>query len=372
MKVLYDATPLLMRSAGVKNYHHALLRQLIPAIWPHQIALYPWLEGLPPNENQRSNYSAWKTYAGLGTMLASNWLRLPLARIQARGADLFHVTHHLWRPPQLGLLTSMVHDPTPLTMPECHTESNIRYFERFVRHTLPRLDALIVPSHAVKRDLVRECGASEERITVIPHGVDEDFFQATPAQREVARQSYELPDRYMLFVGSVEPRKNLMGLLDALELLPDNLRRQFPLLLVGPHGWKNERIQKRLARTDHVRVLGYVRRELLPAVYESCSLFVFPSLYEGFGMPALEAMAAGAPVLASNVSALPEVVGDAGLLVRPDDPRKMAESMRHALEDQHTAALMGGHARQRARQFTWERCAMETKKFFEETLEDSR
>ncbi|MBI1353574.1 MAG: glycosyltransferase [Acidobacteria bacterium] len=371
MKVLYDATPLLMRSAGVKNYHYSLLLRLLPSIWPHQMELFPWLGSLPPNENQRSNYPAWQTYAGLGTMLASNWLGLPLARLQAQGADLFHVTQHLWRPPQTARLTSMVHDPTPLTMPECHTESNVRYFERFVERTLPRLDALITPSYAVKRDLVRYCGAAEERITVIPHGVDEDFFEATPAQREVARQTYELPDRYMLFVGSVEPRKNLTGLLDALEMLPDSLRRQVPLLLVGPHGWKNEEIQKRLAKTDHVRTLGYVKRELLPAVYEACSLFVFPSLYEGFGMPLLEAMAAGAPVLSSNTSAMPEVVGDAGLLVGPQEPHRMAEAIRNALEDQHTAALMGGQARQRARRFTWERCALETKKFFEETLEEA-
>ncbi len=369
MKVLYDAIPLLMRSAGVKNYHYALLRRLIPVIRPHELALFPWLKDLPANENQRSNYSALRTYAGLGTMLGSNYLRLPLPGVAARGADLFHITHHLWNPPGSVRLSTMVHDPTPLTMPECHTESNIRYFERFVEKTLPRLDSVITPSHAVKRDLVRYCAASEERITVIPHGVDEDFFEVTPAQREVVRQTHDLPDRYILFVGSVEPRKNLMRLLEAFDLLPEQLRARFPLLLAGPEGWNNEEIQKRLGKTRHVRVLGFVRRELLPALYESCSLFVFPSLYEGFGMPALEAMAAGAPVMASKRSALPEVVGGAGLLVHPKKPEKMAEAMRSVLEDPHTAALMGGQARQRARQFSWERCALETKKFFEETLD---
>lgn len=369
MKVLYDATPLLMRSAGVKNYHYALLRRLIPTIWPNEIELFPWLKELPANDNQGSNYSKLETYAGLGAMLGSNYLGLPLPHMAARRADLFHITHHLWHPPRLARLSSMVHDPTPLTLPECHTSSNIRYFERFVEKTMPKLDAIVTPSYAVKRDLVRYCAASEERITVIPHGVDEDFFEATPAQREVARQTYDLPDRYILFVGSVEPRKNLLRLLEAYDLLPEKLRAQHPLLLVGPPGWNNEEIQKRLSKARHVRVVGFVRRELLPAVYESCSLFAFPSLYEGFGMPVLEAMAAGAPVMTSKRSALPEVVGQTGLLVHPKKPEEMAEAMRSVLEDSHNAALMGGQARQRARQFTWDRCAAETKKFFEETVE---
>lgn len=369
MKVLYDATPLLMRSAGVKNYHYALLRRLIPVIWPHEISLFPWLDELTPNENERSNYSKLRTYAGLGAMLSSNYLGLPAPHIAARGADLFHITHHLWHPPRSTRLSSMVHDPTPLTLPECHTDSNIRYFERFVERTLPKLDAVIAPSYAVKRDLVRYCAASEERVSVIPHGVDEDFFEATPAQREVARQTYDLPDRYVLFVGSVEPRKNLLRLLEAYEMLPEALRRQNPLLLVGPPGWNNDEIQKRLAKARHVRVVGFVRRELLPAVYEGCSLFAFPSLYEGFGMPVLEAMAAGAPVMTSKRSALPEVLGKTGLLVHPKKPEEMAEAMRGVLEDSHAAALMGAQARQRARQFSWERCALDTKKFFEETVE---
>ena len=140
-------------------------------------------------------------------------------------------------------------------------------------------------------------------------------------------------------------------------------------VLVGPPGWNNDEIQRRLAKARHVRVVGFVRRELLPAVYEGCSLFAFPSLYEGFGMPVLEAMAAGAPVMTSKRSALPEVLGKTGLLVHPKKPEEMAEAMRGGLEDSHTAALMGAQARQRARQFSWERCALDTKKFFEETVE---
>jgi alpha-1,3-rhamnosyl/mannosyltransferase len=358
-----------MRSAGVKNYHHSLLSQLMLLIWPHDLELFPYLHRLAPNHNERSNYSTLDTIKGLGAMLASNYLFAPTVKVAARQADLFHVTPHLWRPPEGPILTSMVHDPTPLIMPEAHTASNVRYFERFARDVMPRLDAMIVPSYAVKHDLVEVCGADEERITVIPHGVDEDFFEATPAQREVARTQYGLPDRYILFVGSVEPRKNLLGLLEAYASLPEQTQRLYPLVIVGATGWKNELIQRAITKNENVRLVGYVSRELLPAVYESCSLFVFPSLYEGFGMPVLEAMAAGRPVVTSNVSALPEVVGDAAIVVDPEDVDALAVAMENVLDDPQTAALMGSEARQRARTFTWERCALETKHFFEMTAD---
>jgi glycosyltransferase involved in cell wall biosynthesis len=234
---------------------------------------------------------------------------------------------------------------------------------------LPRLDAMIVPSYAVKNDLVQHCGADEERITVIPHGVDDEFFEATPAQREVACSQYSLPERYMLFVGSVEPRKNLAGLLEAFSSLPEKTQRDYPLVLAGATGWKNEDIGRTIARNPNVRAIGYVSRDLLPAVYESSSVFVFPSHYEGFGMPVLEAMAAGIPVITSNVSGLPEVLGDAGILVDPDDAGALAEAITSVLEDPQTANLMGSAARQRARRFPWEKCALETKRFFEVVAE---
>ena len=365
MRIAYDATPLLMRSAGVKNYHHSLLTQLLPLIWPHEIRLFPYLDALTPNYNERSNYSFLETIRGLGSILASNYLFLPTIHKAVGGADLFHVTPHLWRPPEGPVLTSMVHDPTPLLMPEAHTPSNVRYFERFASVILPKLDAMIVPSYAVKHDLVEICGADEERITVIPHGVDDEFFEATPAQKEVAHTRHELPDRYLLFVGSMEPRKNLSGLLEAFARLPEKTQQTVPLVIVGATGWKNADIQAAIAKNSNVRPIGYVGRELLPAVYEGCAAFVFPSHYEGFGMPVLEAMAAGAPVITSNVSALPEVIGDAGIAVDPDDTGAIAEAIGNVLDDPQTAALMGSAGRQRARRFTWERCALETKSFFE-------
>ena len=365
MNILYDGTPLLMRSAGVKNYHHALLRHLIPNIAPHRLQLFPFLPSLTANRNERSNYPWLDTKVRLGGILACNYLALPLTQIAARKTDLFHVTPHLWRVPRRICLTAMIHDPTPLLMPECHTPGNVRYFKRFVAKIAPHLDGILVPSQAVKQDLVQNTPVSERQVVVVPHGVDDDFFEATPAAIEMARRTYDLPANYVLTVGSLEPRKNLITLIKAFHQLPENLQRQYPLVITGARGWKNKEMRRWAARSPHVHLTGYVRRRLLPAVYHAASLFVFPSLYEGFGLPLLEAMAARLPVVASNRSAIPEVVGEAGLLVDPHSVETMAAAIERLLAHPDEAATLGEAAHRQARGYSWQITAAATKAFFE-------
>ena len=366
MKILYDATPLLMRSAGVKNYHYELLKRLFDLETAHRLRLFPFLNGLPPNDNERSNYSRWSTVRGLGGLLAANYLKAPFQAVAARGADLFHVTHHLFDPPRGPLLTSMVHDPTPLLMPTCHTQSNIRYFERFVERTLPRLAAVITPSEAVKQDLIAHCGADLEKVRAIHHGVDPVFFDATEAEKREARRTYDLPERFILAVGSVEPRKNLIRLIEAYGGLGAAARERTALVLAGPSGWHDDDIRRRIEQAGNVRSIGYVRRDLLPAVYHLANIFAFPSLYEGFGMPLLEAMAAGTPIVSSNRSAMPEVVGEAGLLVNPEDVDAIRGGLERVINDEELAAKFARSGRERALSFTWEKTAAETLGFLEE------
>ena len=190
MHILYDGTPLLMRSAGVKNYHHSLLKNLIPEITPHRLSLFPFLRTLAPNRNDRSNYPRLGTSWRLGAVLSSNYLHFPLAHFNSTGADLFHATQHVWKLPRGKCLTSMVHDATPLFMPECHTQSNIRYFQAFVGDTLHRLHRVLAPSNAVKNYLVEELRVSEDKVSVVYHGVEESFFETSvSAHFLVARSS---------------------------------------------------------------------------------------------------------------------------------------------------------------------------------------
>jgi alpha-1,3-rhamnosyl/mannosyltransferase len=367
VKVLYDAAPLLMRSAGVKNYHYAVLQRLLAMRPAGQLKMFPYLNGIGTNINEQSNFSPVYSWPRLSGVLASNRFHVPFAHPQALGVDLFHITPHVFHPPAKPLLTSMIHDATPLTHPDCHQRPTIELFQWFVAHTIPRLAAVIVPSQAVKQDLVTQVGMHSTSIEVIHHGVDEDFFEASPEQRGTARRTYGLPDEFVLFVGSMEPRKNLIRLAEAYSQLPERLQARFPLVVVGSAGWHNDEIRAALERSKHVRLVGYVSRALLPAVYSCASLFVFPSLYEGFGMPLLEAMAAGTPVITSNLSAMPEVVGEAGVTVDPYDADEIRDAMCSILEDVNAAALLGARGRDRARRFTWERTAARTWDFFEKT-----
>lgn len=367
MKVLYDAAPLLMRSAGVKNYHHAVLQRLLATVPSGQLRMFPYLSRIGVNINEQSNFSKFYSWLRLAGVLASNRFHIPFAYPQAADVDVFHITPHIYHPPSKPLLTSMIHDATPLTHPDCHQSPTIELFQWFVKHTIPKLASVIVPSEAVKQDLVTQVGLHSTAIEVIRHGVDEDFFEASPEQLGMARRTYGLPDDFVLFVGSMEPRKNLVRLAESHAQLPQSLQARYPLVIVGSAGWHNDEIRTVLERSKHVRLVGYVSRALLPAVYASASLFVFPSLYEGFGMPLLEAMASGTPVITSSISAMPEVVGDTGVTVDPYDTDALRDAMRSLLEDQKAAALHGARGRERARLFTWERTAAFTWEFFEKT-----
>lgn len=367
MNILYDASPLLMRSAGVKNYHHTLLKNLTKKIHPHRLKLFPDLASLTENRNDGSNYPPWDTRLRLGLIVASNYLKFPYASYLAKGADLFHVTPLPWQIPSKLCLTSMIHDPTPVLLPECHTESNIRYFIHFLEHVVPRLRAILVPSQAVKIDLVRHLGIPEERISVVYHGVEDDFFEAQSSSVYRARQTYGLPNTYILTVGTIEPRKNLLTLVKAYSMLRPGLRKEYPLVIAGMSGWKNRQTEKQLAKVGAL-VIGHVRRSLMPALYHSASMFVFPSLYEGFGMPILEAMAAQLPIVTSQVSAMPEIAKEGAIYVDTRSPAELSAAMARVLENADLAARHGLAGRRRARTFTWEQTARQTKDFFENAL----
>jgi glycosyltransferase involved in cell wall biosynthesis len=356
-----------MHSAGVKNYHYALLQRLLKSAPGDQLKLYPYLDGISENFNEGSNFPHWYSTARLVGLVAENRLRVPFAYPQSSQADLFHITPHVYHPPTSRLLTSMIHDATPLTHPECHQAATIELFERFAEKTAPKLSAVIVPSHAVKQDLVSQMGLVGSAIEVIHHGVDEDFFASSPGQHAAARKQYQLPAEFVLFVGSMEPRKNLLRLVEAHGRLPESVQSRYPLVVVGSAGWHNEEIQSVLRRSKHVQMVGYVSRRLLPAVYACASLFAFPTLYEGFGMPLLEAMAAGTPVVTSNVSAMPEVVGDCGITVDPYDVGALRDALVESLEDRNAAAQRASRASVRARGFSWDRTAAQTWAFFQKT-----
>jgi alpha-1,3-rhamnosyl/mannosyltransferase len=281
-----------------------------------------------------------------------------------RGIDIFHASNQVRNPPRNTLLTTTIHDMTAWSHPEMHTAATVAADRRFAEHIIRRARGIITPSESSRRDVVERLGVEPDRVRAIHHGIAETYFAALPA--EPARAHYGLRKPYILFVSTIEPRKNLSRLLDAYEALRPSMREEYDLVIAGPQGWASEQMMARLSASGpNVRYLGYVPERYLPALTAGASVFAYPSLYEGFGFPIAQAMAAGSPVISSNVSSLPEVAGGAALLVDPLSTLELRDAMDRVLTSPSLAAELSAKGRQRAAHFNWERCARETWDFFE-------
>ncbi len=256
-----------------------------------------------------------------------------------------------------------VHDLAFLLFPDLLTRPSARYYSR-VDIAARKADHIIAVSESTKRDTIRLLGVPEEKITVIYEAAHPIFTTITnPEPLERVRARYKLPRDFILFVSTIEPRKNLPTLLRAFRRLRDNYKTEITLAIAGHRGWLVEEVDQTLAELnlgDAVRFLGGIPNEELVYLYNAAKLFVLPSLYEGFGLPPLEAMACGTPVIVSKVSSLPEVVGDAALLVNPEDTDGLTVAMWRLISDENLRREMRAKGLKRAQTFSWERAARAT------------
>ncbi len=285
---------------------------------------------------------------------------LPLAARRA-GVDLLHTlafpTPLLWR----GPAAMTVHDATPWLHPDTVSLGMRLYYRPLFPQALLRAAAVFTVSESSKRDLVSAAGVDPRRIHVTPNGVDARFFEAR------APEGPRAP--YLLAVGTLEPRKNLPVLLDAFRILRRE-GRDLELRLVGRQGWGDLLPLGDLA--PYVRLTGQLGDDELPSLYAGAACFVIPSLYEGFGLPLAEAMAAGTPAVASDIPALREVGGEAVRYARPDSPESFAAVVAAALDRRDETVALGASARQRARRFSWEACARATLGVYRDVLVQRR
>ncbi len=253
-----------------------------------------------------------------------------------------------------------VHDLSFLLYPQGFRALNRYYLQLFTRLSVRRAQRVIAVSESTKRDLVHHYGLSPARIDVVYNGVDAAFRPLPEDQVADFRGRRGLPPRFILFVGTLEPRKNVMRLLHAYARLSPG---RPPLLLIGGRGWLYDELfsaVERLHLSEEVRFVGYVPAEELPWWYNAAELFVYPSLYEGFGLPPLEAMACGTPIITSTASALPEVVGQAGILVHPADTEALAAAIEQVLADRELRERMRAAGLAQARRFSWRQTARGT------------
>lgn len=279
--------------------------------------------------------------------------------------DIFHATHFLAPPIKNSKLVVTIHDLAFVKFPECFTKEQGLEFARQVRQSCYKAHMVISDSCSTKRDIVELFNIPPEKVTVVPLAAQEIFnYQEDSTDGSSILDKHKLIGNYFLFVGTIEPRKNLVRLIQAYDRLPADIKKYYQLVLAGGKGWLNKEIyaeaEKLGLMDEHVKFLGYVPDSELPALLNNATAFVYPSLYEGFGLPPLEAMASGVPVISSNISSIPEVVGDAGILIDPYSVEEISNAMRKIIEDVELAGRMREQGLARARQFSWKNTARAT------------
>jgi glycosyltransferase involved in cell wall biosynthesis len=280
--------------------------------------------------------------------------------ISRAGVDLIH------EPAFVGPLASRcpvvitIHDLSFLFYPQGFRVLNRLYLKLFTRVSVQRARRIIAVSESTKRDLVQQYGISPAKIDVVYNGVDSGFRPLPAAEVAAFKAARGLPDRFILFVGTLEPRKNVIRLIESYARLP---KARPPLMLVGGKGWLYDEMFARveaLDLADEIHIVGYVPAEDLCLWYNAADLFVYPSVYEGFGLPPLEAMACGTPVITSTTSSLPEVMGRAGLLVDPTDTEALTSAMEQVLTSVEVRERMQAAGLARAQGFSWRETARRT------------
>ena len=299
-------------------------------------------------------------------VILSGVLKLPLSNSAAisRELDLFHATdHHI--PLIRGVPTvATIMDLIPLLHPEWIKQDLKSLKSWLFANSIRRADHIITISEYSKQDMVRHLGIEPERISVTPLGVDPIYFERIEApQREAVLDKHGLKPGFFLFVGTLQPRKNLPRVLEAFQQLPEDVRKAHPLVIVGRDGWSNEELLPQLEalqQRGEGRWLNYLPQNEVLALLQSAGALVFASLYEGFGLPVLEAMASGTPVVVTRSSAMPEVAGAAGNYIDADDADGLRDAMSRLIDDQTHWQACREAGLQQARFFSWQRCAQAT------------
>ena len=285
------------------------------------------------------------------------------AGVRRHAIELYHEPNYVPLASELPLVVT-IHDLSWLRHPETHPADRVRWLERGVPPALDRAQAILVDSRFIGNELIATFGVEPARVHTALLGVGKKFRRREPAETRATLGAHALVHgSYVLSLATFEPRKNIAHVLDAYALLPASCRRRFPLVLAGATGWKAAPLVARiraLQARGEVRWLGFVPSAALPDLYAGAAAFVFPSFYEGFGLPPLEAMACGVPALVAGRAALPEVVGDAALVIDPDDPQGTAEALAALLDDLPRRQALGLQAEARAASFTWAACAEAT------------
>jgi len=371
MRIGFDLRPFLRQETGVGVYFRNLLRELASLDHDDEYFLFSssWKDRFPARNIPHFSKMRFRDFHIPVKVL--NFLLYKVGRpkldffFRAK-LDLTHSPVPLFLPTD-GRKIITVCDLFFLERPDLADAQARRNFLKHVGRTVERADGVITISEFSRGVILDRLRADRDRVRAIPLGLDPVFFEDLPSQELAAtRQALDLPERFLLFVGALEPRKNLTGLVEALSIVHSRLEK-IPLLIAGKRGGEYEKVLDRVRRAgleDKIRFLGYVSDVELRRLYRLATVFVFPSLVEGFGLPILEAMASGLPVAASRTSAMPEVAGEAAVYFDPSRPEDIAEAVIRLLEDGALRQRLVEKGRARGRLFSWTTTARQTLDFY--------
>lgn len=373
MRIALDATAMPKRLAGA-GYYSAELMSHIPQ-FDSSNEYIAWV-GNGADELDQPSGTNWTTkHLNRSPLVRLLWQQLVFPRLlRSNRVDLLHSLHY-----SVPLYSSTpyvvtFHDMTFFLFPELHQRYRRLYFNMMMRGSARGARKIIAVSENTRQDIIRIFDVAPERVVTIHSGISSDFRKVTDTgEIEYVRSKYGLPSKYVLSVGLIEPRKNLSTLIRAFGRLDEN-DTAHSLVVVGDKGWMYEGVfdlAQQLERSKRIIFTGYVPRKDLAAIYSSADLFVYPSLYEGFGLPVLEAMACGTPVITSNLSALPEIAGDSAVLVSPRNEAEITEAILRVLSDRALHAELSSKGLQHSRLFSWDATAQKTIAVYRDAIANS-
>jgi glycosyltransferase involved in cell wall biosynthesis len=379
MRVALNATALLSPLTGIGQYSFQLARELLTrdectldlfygSYWDRRLyatpsktlaSALPWIRNRVP-----------KSYQIRRWIQNRQFYRHTVDR-GAQKFDIYHEPNYL--PLRFdGPTVITVHDLSWIRHPETHPKVRVDAMNRYFEPGLRRANAIITDSSFVKGEVMDVFGIPSEKIFVVPLGVEAHFRPLNGVQTRVVLERHQLKHgQYFLAVGTLEPRKNLSIVLRAYVQLPHQTRQRYPLVLIGMKGWRTSALEAEispLVASGQVRQLGYTPREELHTLIAGARALVYPSIYEGFGLPPLEAMACGIPVICANSSSLPEVVGEAGVLIDPYDEGSVIAALCKMADDDPWQMALSSMSRQQSMGFNWTKCAQDTLSVYRSVL----